>query len=114
MIGEMWFEVLVVRAEYGGTRITAGFARAQNCDVYAAPGKVTDKNSWGRHTRIKQGAMLMATWKTFGKNCRRMCDLSSLRRPALNRQEVKRHHYLAASVTEVRRRLTSRVQPVQP
>ena len=54
--------VLVIEAgEYSGTRVIARCAPEQGRDVYAVPGNLTNKPSWGPNTLIKKGAALVAT-----------------------------------------------------
>src|SRR5882724_6957727 len=73
--------VLVVEgAQYSGSAITAKLAMDQGREVFAVPGNITSKLSWGPNLLIKQGARLVQDWN----------DVIAELRPEARRQLIER------------------------
>jgi DNA processing protein len=77
--------VLIVEgAQHSGSAITARLAMDQGREVFAVPGNITSKMSWGPNLLIKQGAKLVQEWTDVTNELP-----ATLRRDLVNRAQQK-------------------------
>jgi DNA processing protein len=60
--GISWGVLIIEGAQHSGSAITAKLAMDQGREVFATPGNITSKMSWGPNLLIKQGAKLVQEW----------------------------------------------------
>jgi DNA processing protein len=76
--------VIVEGAQHSGSAITAKLAMDQGREVFAVPGNITSKMSWGPNLLIKQGAKLVQEWTDVTNEL-----ATSVRRDLVNRAQQK-------------------------
>jgi DNA processing protein len=108
--------IIVEGGEYSGSSITAKLAIEQGREVFAVPGNVTSKMSWGPNLLIKQGAKLVQEWNDVvtelkAEDRRRLAEKC---RKQLNLKEAESSEPAPASVSHVARIVLGALRPDQP
>ncbi len=108
--------IVVEGGEYSGSSITAKLAAEQGREVFAVPGNVTSKMSWGPNLLIKQGAKLVQEWNDVvtelkAEDRRRLADRC---RKQLNLKEAESFEPAPASLSSVGRTVLGALRTDQP
>jgi len=108
--------IIVEGGEYSGSSITAKLAIEQGREVFAVPGNITSKMSWGPNLLIKQGAKLVQEWNDVvtelkPEDRRRLAEKC---RKQLNLNEPESSEAVPASISPVARIVLGALAPDAP
>jgi DNA processing protein len=111
--------IVIEGGEYSGSSITAKLATEQNREVFAVPGNVTSKMSWGPNLLIKQGAKLVQEWNDVvvelkAEDRRRLVDMSRKQLKLKDIDSSESSDSPRSSLTPVARTVLQALQPDSP
>src|SRR5579862_1845975 len=108
--------IVVEGGEYSGSAITAKLAIEQGRDVFAVPGNITSKMSWGPNLLIKQGAKLIQEWNDVVAELKAedRRSLAEKCRKQLNLKEAESCDPVPASITATARMVLGALRPDSP
>src|SRR5260370_7291395 len=101
--------VLIVEgAQYSGSAITARMALEQQREVFAVPGNITSKMSWGPNLLIKQGGKLVQEWNDI------LAELPAETRRALIAKAQARFGQIPLEIKDERPTFADQTNPQTP
>jgi DNA processing protein len=125
IVSGMSIGVLVVEGgEYSGSAITAKLAAEHNREIFAVPGNITSKMSWGPNLLIKQGAKLVQEWndvvvelsaedrRRLAERFRKQLNINEMQGPVTS--EPKSASYPTEPVKTVQRAVLAALAPDSP